>query len=118
MKYLSVFAFFIFCFANCTADLGYQQAIQGKWQAVNWTTDNGEPRSVENVSFDFNGEAYAAKLGARDEAGSFRLQGDKLYTKAEGQQEIMVKISQLTTDSLVFEMNRGGVQEVLTLKKM
>ncbi len=118
MKYLSGFAFFIFCFANCAPDLGYQEAIQGKWQALNWTTDSGEPRSVENVLFDFNGEAYSAKLGARDEAGSFRLQGDKLYTKAEGQQEIMVKISQLTADSLIFEMNRGGVHEVLTLKKM
>ncbi len=117
MKYLPIFAFFIFCFANCAADLGYQNAIQGKWQAVNWATAGGENRATENVSFDFQSTSYAAKLGGREEAGSFRIDGDKLYTKAEGQQEIMVKITKLTADSLVFDMNRGGVHEVLTLKR-
>ena len=40
-----------------------------------------------------------------------------LFTKPEGQAEIMVKISKLTNDSLVFDMNRGGTVEVLTLLK-
>lgn len=79
---------------------------------------NGETRPVESVSFDFNGEVYSAKLGQKDEVGSFRIDADKLYTTADGQKEIMVKIMKLTPDSLVFEMNRGGVQEVLTLKKL
>jgi hypothetical protein len=116
MKNLLVFAFLAFSFANCGHDLGYQNAIQGKWLATHWATASGE-RPVENVNFDFHGETYNAKLGLKDETGSFRLDGDKLYTTAEGQQEIMVKIMRLTADSLVFEMNRGGTQEVLTLKR-
>ncbi|MCC6726084.1 MAG: lipocalin family protein [Saprospiraceae bacterium] len=96
--------------------MGYQTAIKGKWQATHWATASGE-RPVENVNFDFHGETYNAKLGLKDETGSFRLDGDKLYTTAQGQQEIMVKIKRLTPDSLVFEMNRGGVQEILTLNR-
>jgi hypothetical protein len=45
------------------------------------------------------------------------VDGDKLYTHAEGQQEIMVKIIKLTADSLTFDMNRGGVSEKLFLKR-
>ncbi len=116
MKNLLLLAFFSFCFANCGNDLGYQAGIQGKWQATHWATTSGE-RPVDNVNFDFHGETYNAKLGLKDETGSFRIDSDKLYTTAEGQQEIMVKIMKLTPDSLVFEMNRGGTQEVLTLKR-
>ncbi len=115
MKKLIFLAFLTFCFANCGQDLGYQAAIQGKWQVTNWTTGTGQARPVESVNFDFHGDTYNAKLGDRDEAGNFRLSGDKLYTKADGQQEIMVKIQKLTADSLVFEMNRGGTAEVMTL---
>lgn len=118
MKNLFVFAFLSVSFANCGQDLGYQAAIQGQWEATHWAMANGETRPVESVSFDFNGEAYSAKLGQKDEVGSFRIDADKLYTTADGQKEIMVKIMKLTPDSLVFEMNRGGVQEVLTLKKL
>ncbi len=31
------------------------------------------------------------------------------------QQEIMVKINKLTKDSLIFNMNRSGTSEILTL---
>ena len=117
MKNLIYLAFLIFCFAGCGHDLGYQTTIQGKWQVTNWTTGNGQARPVESVNFDFHGDTYNAKLGDREEAGNFRINGDKLYTKAEGQQEIMVKIQKLTADSMVFEMNRGGVAEVMTLTK-
>jgi hypothetical protein len=117
MKYFSILVLLVFCFANCAPDLGYQTAIQGKWQAVNWTAAGSQTRSTDNVSFDFQGDKYSAKLGGRDESGSFRIQGDKLYTHAEGQQEIMVKIQRLTADSMVFEMNRGGTPELMTLVK-
>ena len=40
-----------------------------------------------------------------------------LFTTALKQNEIMVKIMKLTKDSLVFDMNRGGQPETLTLLK-
>ncbi len=117
MKYLSLFAFLVFCFANCSQDLGYKTKIQGSWQVTHWDIGNGQTRPVENVHFEFHGDEYGAKLGQRSEAGKFRIENDKLYTHAEGQQEIMVKIQKLTADSMVFEMNRGGTPEVMTLLK-
>jgi len=117
MKYLSLFAFLVFCFANCATDLGYQTKIQGSWQVTHWATGNDQTRPVDNVKFEFHGAEYNAQLGQRNEAGKFRIENDKLYTHAEGQQEIMVKIQKLTADSMVFEMNRGGTPEVMTLIK-
>lgn len=117
MKYLSLFAFLVFCFANCTQDLGYQTKIQGTWQVTHWDIGQGKTRPVSDVNFSFQGTDYNAQLGQRNEAGKFRIENDKLYTHADGQQEIMVKIQKLTADSMVFEMNRGGNPEVMTLLK-
>ncbi len=118
MKYLNIFTLGLLLLVGCAKDLGYQQAIQGTWQAVKWTVESQvETRDAANVNFTFSNNDYKAKLGKRDEAGIFRVDGDKLYTQAEGQQEIMVKIEKLTADSMVFEMNRGGTKEVMTLVK-
>ena len=118
MKNLNIFAIALLFLAGCVKDLGYKQAIQGSWQGVQWTVENKpDGRDATSVKFTFTDSNYKAVLGARDEAGSFRVDGDKLYTHAEGQQEIMVKIIKLTADSLTFDMNRGGVSEKLFLKK-
>ncbi|MCF8244068.1 MAG: lipocalin family protein [Saprospiraceae bacterium] len=118
MKYLNIFALGLLLLAGCAKDLGYQQALQGSWQGVQWTVENKpDGRDAAGVKFTFTDNNYKAVLGAREEAGSFRVDGDKLYTHAEGQQEIMVKIIKLTADSLAFDMNRGGISEKLLLKK-
>lgn len=118
MKYVNLFLLGLFFIIGCAKDLGYQQAIQGNWQGVQWTVDNKpDARDAAGVKFSFTDNTYKAVLGAREEAGSFRVEGDKLYTHADGQQEIMVKITQLTADSLTFDMNRGGVSEKLILKR-
>jgi hypothetical protein len=38
-----------------------------------------------------------------------------LFTKPGNQQEIMVKIKKLSDDTLIFDMNRSGQTELLTL---
>lgn len=118
MKNLNIFAAVLILLAGCAKDLGYQQAIQGSWQAIQWTVGNQtDGRDAAGVKFNFTGDNYSAILGARQEEGTFRVNGDKLYTHAEGQQEMMVKIIKLTADSLQFEMNRGGVKEELLLMR-
>ncbi|MBK9015029.1 MAG: hypothetical protein IPM82_13680 [Saprospiraceae bacterium] len=117
MKKLNIFAFTVLMLVGCSVDKGYQQSIQGTWQGVSWMVEDQDNRDATTVKFHFDGENYDAVLGGREEKGSFRVQGVKLYTLAEGQQEIMVKIARLTTDTLEFEMNRGGVKENLILKK-
>ena len=42
---------------------------------------------------------------------------DVLHTQAEGGVEIIVRITQLTEDSLGFQMNRGGTIEVVDLAR-
>ncbi|PIY31807.1 MAG: hypothetical protein COZ08_08155, partial [Bacteroidetes bacterium CG_4_10_14_3_um_filter_42_6] len=73
-------------------------------------------RDVQSVTFMFeeNG-TYAATFGTQQEAGTYRLEGDKLYTNAQGQVQKMVKLPRLAADTLVMDMNRSGTAETLVL---
>jgi hypothetical protein len=101
----------------CTEDRGYQQDIQGDWAAYRWTVAPAEEREASQVSFRFEGTRYQAAMGTQEEQGAFRINGDKLYTQAEGQKEIMVKIARLSNDTLELEMNRAGTAERLYLRR-
>ena len=117
MKNLNIFALVFLFLAGCAADKGYQQALIGNWQGVAWTVEGRQGPDASVVKFAFEELGYRATLGSKEEKGSFRVEGDKLYTRAEGQQEIMVKIVRLSTDTLEFEMNRGGTKENLVFKR-
>jgi hypothetical protein len=43
------------------------------------------------------------------------VQGGKLYTTPENELEIAVDIEKLTTDTLIFNMSRGGTPESMLL---
>ena len=49
------------------------------------------------------------------ENGKYYITNNELYTTPDGGTKMMVKITKLTQDSLVFDMNRGGQAETLTL---
>lgn len=104
---------------GCGAESGTPEAIFGKWQGVSWTVEgSGENRNAAAVYFQFqDANQYQAEFGDQQESGSFKVEGDKLYTTAEGQMQKMVRIVKLTADTLEMEMNRGGVKENLVLKK-
>ena len=91
----------------------------GQWQGVSWKV-NGEAssRDFNSVTFEFRPDnTYSANYGKQREQGNFRLKGDKLYTTAENKIEKMVKLSTLTADTIVMDMNRVGVAEELVLVK-
>lgn len=117
MKNLYLFTLALALLVGCAKDLGYHKSIQGSWKAINWTVESKDNREVANVKFSFDEQGYQAVLGGREEQGSYRVEGDKLYTHADGQQEMMVRIAHLANDSLEFEMNRGGVKENLFFVK-
>ncbi|MFZ1530081.1 MAG: lipocalin family protein [Ferruginibacter sp.] len=114
MKYLILlFAFFLF---SC-ADTKNNQMIIGHWKAASWFVD-GKPadHNIAATSFSFDDKGnYSFNYAGTEEKGSYKVENDMLFTHPSGQNEIMVKIAKLTADSLVFEMNRGGTAEVLTL---
>jgi hypothetical protein len=104
--------------SGCTGDRAYHQAIQGEWGGYKWTAGQEGERDASQVRFRFEEDAYQAAFGNQEEQGSFRIEGDKLYTRAGGQQEMMVKIARLSGDTLEFEMNRGGIPERLYLRRI
>ena len=93
--------------------------LVGDWKGTQWLVD-GNPSEYDaaKVSFHFaNDGGYSSDFGGDKEKGTYILREDKLYTTPDGQLEIMVQISKLTKDSLVFDMNRSGRPEKLTLVK-
>ena len=93
--------------------------IVGNWQATEWLI-NGQPSeaNVKNTSFRFNDKGrYSFTNSGRTEEGTYKVENEMLFTTPANQQEMMVKISKLSGDSLVFDMNRGGQPEILTLVK-
>ena len=91
--------------------------IIGNWTGREWLV-NGSP-SNRNVAethfmFDDNGN-YRYTYAGTEEKGTYKVENDMLFTKPVDQQEIMVKIKKLNADTLIFDMNRGGQTELLTL---
>lgn len=93
------------------------EKLPGQWGGVEWLIKDA-PSGVEasQVNFQFNlDESFACNFGNQKQAGTWRTDGDKLYTTAAGAEEIMVKITRLEADTLRFDMNRGGQKETMTL---
>ncbi|MBK9338711.1 MAG: lipocalin family protein [Lewinellaceae bacterium] len=94
-------------------------ALIGKWQGKEWLVFGkpmGQDASLVFFEFTTDGD-YSAQFGDQEESGVWRTQKDKLYTTAQGEKEIVVKILTLNETTLRFEMNRGGQQETLELTK-
>ncbi len=117
MKYLYLLLPFLL-FAACSGSSDNQQ-LYGSWQGHKWLIgEQAAERDATPVNFQFTPEGqYTAEFGAQSESGSYRLEGDKLYTDAEGQAQKMVQIRFTAPDTLRMDMNRAGTPEVLVLVK-
>ncbi len=95
-------------------------ALVGQWQGVEWLIF-GKPshNDAAQVRFEFSADGkYSAAFGDQNESGVWRTDKSRLYTRAEGRKEIMVKILKLDANALKFEMNRGGQEETLELNRV
>jgi hypothetical protein len=104
--------------ATC-GDTENNRLIVGNWEAAEWMI-NGQPsaENARNTSFTFTDKhTYSFRNSGVEESGTYKVENDMLFTTPKGEQEIMVRIAKLTDDSLVFNMNRGGRPEVLTLTR-
>ena len=108
-------ALFLLCMAcNETVD---KKLIVGDWKGSEWLVQ-GQPAMIDasTAAFTFRDDgtytyAYAEAL----ESGKYFISNNELFTTPTGGIKMMVKIVQLTPDTLVFDMNRGGTSEKLTL---
>ena len=111
-------AFMVFTCLSCV-DTKNNKLIIGYWTGSQWTV-NGKPSANKatgtHFSFDSTGN-YLYEYPGYTEKGSYKVEHDMLFSTPFNQREIMVKILKLTADSLVFEMNREGQAEQLTLIK-
>lgn len=113
----------VFSIALCALLLGActttenAKKIVGRWQGSSWLR-NGQPfgQDASAISFQFDDAGnYTYTNAGQQEKGVYKLDNDNLYTTPAGGQDIMVKIVKLSADSLVFDMNRAGQAETMTL---
>lgn len=95
-----------------------ENLLSGNWQAVGWTDANNKAlEQTSSVKFTFGGGKYNYQNNEINEKGTYKVENDMLFTTAEGENEMMVKIIKITKDSLILGMNRAGQIEFLSLVK-
>ena len=97
----------------------FKEDLPGQWQAVAWQA-NGQPgaHATEGTVFVFEETGrYQYTYSGTTEQGEWYLSGPELFTTPDGGTKMMVRIARLEGDTLVFDMNRGGTAERLTLVK-
>lgn len=115
MVFLKMFLLLVYLSSCSTSE--NNKLIIGNWSGAEWLID-GMPSNLDAAgtafSFDEKG-GYIYMYSGNKETGNYKVENDMLFTTPAGQREIMVKILKLTKDSLIFDMNRGGRPESLTL---
>ena len=103
----------------CTILVTDNKLIFGKWTGIEWLAE-GSPSTYNpaDATFTFmeNGD-YTFQYADNIEKGRYTFSNNELFTTPEGGIRMMVKVIKLTNDTLVFDMNRGGQPERLTLVK-
>ena len=110
---------FLFAFYSCNIDDKRYEMLLGEWYGSSWIIDDSQREyDASQVHFHFMEEnEYTAQLGNREEVGTYRLVDRMLYTDAEGQSEMAVRLIYIDHEMLRLGMNRGGQLETLTLKR-
>ena len=114
-KILPVVILFI-ALLSCTERID-KKLLPGEWKGAQWIVEGlGSQIDASTAVFVFqeNGQ-YTYSYNDAVEKGKYFLTNGELYTTPDGGTKMMVKIEKLTQDSLVFNMNRGGQAETLTL---
>ncbi len=95
----------------------HNKMILGKWSGIEWLVD-GHPSSHTpgEAVFTFNEDGiYSFEYAGNVENGKYYVNNNELFTTPDGGIKMMVKIPKITQDTLIFDMNRGGQAEKLTL---
>ena len=112
------FAIAIIYFTGC-ANTENNKKIVGKWSGTEWLVNNALSALEADKAFfvfDEKGKYTFEYMGSKEE-GTYKVENDMLFTTPTNGQEIMVKIFKVTADSLVFDMNRSGHPERLTMRR-
>ena len=118
MKHLNIIAFFaVLCMTVACSRTNYnERALIGRWFSQGWQREGQETGIT--AWFEFNEDkTYRAVIARTKEQGTWWVDGYKLYTHGDGQEEIVVKIERLEGSILELGMNRGGQYERIIFSK-
>ncbi len=115
----SLFLLVLVLFTSCQNVEFDTEKIYGEWKVVDWEiVTTGEKRGNQmDMSF-VKEDDYVVDYGSEKEEGKFWIRNQYLYTLENGEAEKKVKLLDLKTDTLSFQMNRAGeIENVLLVKK-
>lgn len=115
----SLFPLVLVLFTSCQNVEFDTEKIYGEWKVVDWEiVTTGEKRGNQmDLSF-VKEDDYVVDYGSEKEEGKFWIRNQYLYTLENGEAEKKVKLLDLKTDTLSFQMNRAGeIENVLLVKK-
>jgi hypothetical protein len=102
--------------ASCSFKTYREEQLVGRWFSNAWL-QNGQPTEL-TAWFEFNEDkTYRAVIARRQEEGIWWMEGYKLYTRANGQEPIVVKVETLDEVNLEIAMNRGGQAELIIFNR-
>ena len=101
----------------CSSSLD-ASVLPGKWKTIEWKELSSGKLIPNQLDFTFTSDdKYTVDYGSQKENGTFYLAGEYLHTKEDGAIEKSVRVIKLSKDSMIFEMNRAGSIEQVTLVK-
>lgn len=117
MKNLLILFVLIFMF-SCQPSKWDKSNLPGSWQSIQWIQLDSGDTLDNNLVFEFDSTGrYSVDYGTEKERGKYWVAGEYLHTVEDGRAEKKVRILQLSSDSLIMEMNRAGYLEKLVLVK-
>ncbi len=94
----------------CTTTNYNEKQIIGRWFSQEWLRDGQDTGMT--AWFEFNDDkTYRAVIARTQEEGRWWIEGNKLFTQANGAEKIVVKIEKLDNNQLQIGMNRSGQKE-------
>lgn len=111
--------FTILIFTSCQNSKFDDQLIIGSWKVSEWKLEETGKTIPNKMDMHFDSEKmYSIDYGSKKEEGKYWIAGEFLHTVETGQTEKKVKIISLTSDTMRFQMNRGGhLESVIMTKK-
>lgn len=115
----SLFLLVLVLFTSCQNVEFDTEKIYGEWKVVDWEiVTTGEKRGNQMDMLFVKEDDYVVDYGSEKEEGKFWIRNQYLYTLENGEAEKKVKLLDLKTDTLSFQMNRAGeIENVLLVKK-
>lgn len=110
--------FIIALLISCNSSDFDEALLHGSWDKQEWKDLTNDRIMPNQMDFTFNDDGrYEVDYGSEKEVGKYWIAGRFLHTVEDGKAEKKVEILQLTSDTLVFQMNRAGtIEEVLLTK--